>query len=166
MLAATAALAVFSTRSPKTCRTGAGGLSGPICSTSSSLGLSRRSCRPRARAVTTAEEAYHWSDKRAVFASDSPFPPVEIGSFIAAEATHVTDEMFIAAAKAVAEQVTSENLAVGLIYPPQSRILDVSLHVAERIATYIFDRGLARVSQPPEIGALIRSPIYRPVYAG
>jgi malate dehydrogenase (oxaloacetate-decarboxylating)(NADP+) len=141
---------------------------------------------PTSRSECTAEEAYSWSDGRAVFASGSPFPPVEIAgqrfvpgqgnnvyifpamgmAVFATEATHVTEEMFIVAAEAVAEQVTDENLSVGLIYPPQSRILDVSLHVAERIATYIFDQGLARMSRPPDIGALIRSCVYRPVYTG
>ena len=91
------------------------------------------------------------------------FPAMGMAVY-ATEAKRVTEEMFIVAAKAVAEQVVDENLAVGLIYPPQSRILDVSLHVAERVATYIFDQGLARVSRPPEIGALIRSRVYRPVY--
>jgi malate dehydrogenase (oxaloacetate-decarboxylating)(NADP+) len=84
----------------------------------------------------------------------------------ATEATHVTEQMFIVAAEAVAEQVTEENLAVGLIYPPQSRILDVSLHAAARIATYIFDQGLARVSRPADVGSLIRSCVYQPVYTG
>jgi malate dehydrogenase (oxaloacetate-decarboxylating)(NADP+) len=141
---------------------------------------------PTSRSECTAEEAYRWSDGRAVFASGSPFPPVEIAgrrfvpgqgnnvyifpamgmAVFATEATHVTDEMFIVAAHAVAEQVTDANLAVGLIYPPQSRILDVSLHAAERIATYIFDQGLARVSRPADVGSLIRSRVYRPVYAG
>ena len=83
----------------------------------------------------------------------------------ATEATHVTEEMFIVAAEAVAEQVTEENLAVGLIYPPQSRILDVSLHAAERIATHIFNHGLARVQRPSDVGALVRAKAYRPVYA-
>jgi len=78
----------------------------------------------------------------------------------------VTEEMFIVAAEAVAEQVTEADLAVGLIYPPQSRILDVSLHAAERIATYIFDQGFSRLSRPADIGALVRSRAYRPVYAG
>ena len=73
-------------------------------------------------------------------------------------------EMFIVAAKAVAEQVTEENLASRLIYPPQSQILDASLHVAERVATYIFDQGLARVPRPDDVGALIRARTYRPVY--
>jgi malate dehydrogenase (oxaloacetate-decarboxylating)(NADP+) len=141
---------------------------------------------PTSRSECTAEEAYSWSDGRAVFASGSPFPPVEIAgrhfvpgqgnnvyifpamgmAVFATEATHVTEEMFIVAAEAVAEEVTEENLAVGLIYPPQSRILDVSLHVAERIATYIFDQGLARVPRPQDVAALIRTRVYRPVYAG
>jgi malate dehydrogenase (oxaloacetate-decarboxylating)(NADP+) len=139
---------------------------------------------PTSRSECTAEEAYRWSDGRAVFASGSPFPPVEIAgrhfvpgqgnnvyifpamgmAVFATEATRVTEEMFIVAAKAVAEQVTEQNLAVGLIYPPQSRILEASLHVAERVATYIFDKGLARASQPDDIGALIRARAYRPIY--
>ncbi|MBV8121658.1 MAG: NAD-dependent malic enzyme [Alphaproteobacteria bacterium] len=139
---------------------------------------------PTSRSECTAEEAYHWSDGRAVFASGSPFAPVEINgrkfipgqgnnvyifpamgmAVFATEAARVTEEMFIVAAKAVAEQVTEENLAAGLIYPPQSRILDASLHVAERVAAYIFDKGLARVPPPGDIGALIRARAYRPVY--
>ena len=64
----------------------------------------------------------------------------------------------------MAEQVTDEDLSVGLIYPPQSRILEASLHVAERVAAYIFDQGLARVPRPDDVGALIRARAYRPVY--
>jgi len=139
---------------------------------------------PTSRSECTAEEAYRWSGGRAVFASGSPFPPVEIAghkfvpgqgnnvyifpaigmAVFATEATRVTEEMFIVAAKAVAEQVTDEDLSVGLIYPPQSRILDASLHVAERLASYIFDQGLAGVPRPDDIGSLIRARAYRPVY--
>jgi len=139
---------------------------------------------PTSRSECTAEEAYRWSDGRAVFASGSPFPPVEIGgrkfvpgqgnnvyifpamgmAVYVTEARRVTEEMFIVAAQAVAEQVTEENLAAGLIYPPQSRILNASLHVAERVATYIFDKDLARVPRPRDVGALIRARAYRPTY--
>jgi malate dehydrogenase (oxaloacetate-decarboxylating)(NADP+) len=139
---------------------------------------------PTSRSECTAEEAYRWSDGRAIFASGSPFPPVEIAgrrfvpgqgnnvyifpamgmALFATEATRVTDEMFLVAAQAVAEQVTEENLSTGLIYPPQSHILEASLHVAERIAASIFDQGLAGVPRPDDIGALIRTRVYRPAY--
>jgi len=139
---------------------------------------------PTSRSECTAEEAYRWSDGRAIFASGSPFAPVEImgrkfvpgqGNNVyifpamgmavyATEATRVTEEMFIIAAKAVAEQVTEENLACGLIYPPQSHILGASLHVAERVATYIYDKGLARAPRPGDVAALIRERAYRPAY--
>ncbi|MFM8338668.1 MAG: hypothetical protein ACKN9C_01630, partial [Fluviibacter sp.] len=68
-------------------------------------------------------------------------------------------------AKAVAEQVTQESLDTGLIYPPQSQILDASLKTASKIAEYIFDQGLARIQRPKDIDAHIRSMAYKPVYA-
>ena len=139
---------------------------------------------PTSRSECTAEEAYRWSQGRAIFASGSPFPPVEIEgqsftpgqgnnvyifpamgmAIFATEAKRVTEEMFIVAAKAVAEQVTEKNLADGLIYPPQSKILEASLHVAARIAEFIFDHDLAGVPRPADISAHIRSRAYRPVY--
>ena len=92
------------------------------------------------------------------------FPAMGMAVF-ATEASRVTEEMFIVAAQAVAEQVSEENLSVGLIYPPQSHIFEASVHVAERIAAYIFDKGLARVPRPEDIGALIRAKVYRPAYS-
>ena len=86
-------------------------------------------------------------------------------ALFATEAERVTDEMFLTAAHAIAEQVSEENLAAELIYPPRERIFNASLHVAERVATCIFDQGLARVPRPADVGALIRSSVYRPVYA-
>src|ERR1700676_2349921 len=140
---------------------------------------------PTSRSECTADEAYRWSQGRAIFASGSPFPPVGIAgktfvpgqgnnvyifpamgmAVFATEATRVAEEMFIVAARAVAELVTDENLSTGLIYPPQSQILKASLHVATRVAEYIFDKNLARISRPNDIGALIRARAYRPVYS-
>jgi malate dehydrogenase (oxaloacetate-decarboxylating)(NADP+) len=140
---------------------------------------------PTSRSECSAEEAYRWSDGRAIFASGSPFPPVDIGgrrfvpnqgnnvyifpamamALFATEAKRVTDEMFLTAAQAIAEQVSEDSLAAGLIYPPRERILNASLHVAERVAACIFDHGLARVPRPDDIGALIRARAYRPVYS-
>jgi malate dehydrogenase (oxaloacetate-decarboxylating)(NADP+) len=140
---------------------------------------------PTSRSECTAEEAYRWSGGRAIFASGSPFPPVQIDgrtfvpgqgnnvyvfpamgmAVLATEATRVTEEMFIVAAKAIAEQVSEESLDAGLIYPPQSKIFQASLHVASRVAEYIFDQKLAGARRPDDIAAHIRACAYRPIYA-
>jgi len=139
---------------------------------------------PTSRSECTAEEAYKWSKGKAIFASGSPFPPVTFMgktfipgqgnnvyifpamgmAVLATESTRVTEQMFIVAAKAVAEQVTQEELDSGLIYPPQSQILDVSLRTAAKIAEYIFEQGLARVKKPKNIEAHIRQLAYKPIY--
>jgi malate dehydrogenase (oxaloacetate-decarboxylating)(NADP+) len=139
---------------------------------------------PTSHSECTAEEAYRWSEGRAIFASGSPFGPVRYGgktflpgqgnnvyifpamgmAIYATEARRVTDSMFIEAAKAVAEQVTSHDLDVGLIYPPQSEILKTSLHVAEKVATLIFDLGLAGLERPRDIKSYIESKAYRARY--
>ncbi len=139
---------------------------------------------PTSRSECTAEEAYRWSNGRAIFASGSPFEPVQIEgqqfvpgqgnnvyifpamgmAVFATEATRVTEDMFIVAAKAVAEQVSDESLDKGLIYPPQSRILEASMHVAASVAAYIFDHGFARVERPADLAAHIKSAAYAPAY--
>jgi malate dehydrogenase (oxaloacetate-decarboxylating)(NADP+) len=139
---------------------------------------------PTSRSECTPEEAYRWSDGRAIVASGSPFPPVEIAgkTFVpgqgnnvyifpaiamavyVTEAVRVTDDMFIIAAHAVAEQVTEASLASGLIFPRQSTIFEASMHVALQIAEHIFERGLARVPRPADLEAHLRQCAYRPTY--
>ena len=139
---------------------------------------------PTDHSECTAEEAYTWSDGRAVFASGSPFPPVHykdkvfipgqgnnvyifpaMGMAIyATAAARVTDEMFILAAQALSEQVTETYLDVGLIYPPQKDILPVSLRVAIKVAEHIFDNDLARVERPADIAAYVQEKVYVPEY--
>lgn len=140
---------------------------------------------PTSRSECTAEEAYRWSNGKAIFASGSPYPPVDLNgqkfipgqgnnvyifpamgmAVLATESSRVTQAMFIVAAKAVAEQVTQASLDSGLIYPPQSQILDASLHTAAKIAEYVFDQGLARIAKPSDVDVHIRSMAYKPAYS-
>jgi len=139
---------------------------------------------PTSHLECTAEEAYRWSEGRAIFASGSPFPPVRFGdkTFVpgqgnnvyifpaiglavhATRAKRVTDDMFIAAARAVAGQVTQAELDVGLIYPPQSTIFKTELRAAERVADVIFTHKLARVDRPADIDSFIEQQLYKPEY--
>lgn len=141
---------------------------------------------PTDRAECTAEEAYRWSDGRALYAAGVQFPPVRLGertltpgqannlyifpavglAVYATRAKRVTDEMFIAAARAIAKQVTQAELDAGLLYPPQSGILATEVEAAERIAEIVFARGLAGVDEPKELRGFIESQLYHPEYPG
>src|SRR5438552_4192409 len=140
---------------------------------------------PTSRSECTAEEAYSWTEGRAVFAGGSPFPPVRYGgrtfvpgqgnnvyvfpaigmAVFATGAERVTDEMFIAAAAGVAERITEQDLGNGLIYPPISAIHDTEIHAASRVAEMIFAKGLATIERPQgDLQDYIVSQAYVPKY--
>ncbi len=86
-------------------------------------------------------------------------------AIFATQAKRVTDEMFIEAGQAVADQVPSELLKQGLLYPLQSNILEAEIQTAARVAKLVFDSGLARVSRPAgNMEAFIRQHVYKPEY--
>jgi len=130
------------------------------------------------------EQAYAWSAGKAVYAGGVQFPPVQLDgqtflpsqannlyifpavgmAIFATNAKRVTDEMFIEAAHAVADQVTPEQLKLGMLFPPQSNILEVEVQTAARVAKLVFDAGLARVDRPANMEAFIRRHLYKPEY--
>lgn len=139
---------------------------------------------PTSKAECTAKEAYAWSEGRAIFASGSPFDPVTLGGrtfvpgqgnnayvfpgvglgVIACQATRVTDEMFAAAGRALADEVSDADLEQGQIYPPLSRIRDVSASIATAVAEVAYGSGFAKRARPDDLPAFIRSQMYEPVY--
>jgi malate dehydrogenase (oxaloacetate-decarboxylating)(NADP+) len=139
---------------------------------------------PTDHAECTAEQAYTWSHGKAIYAAGVQFPPVHLDgrtflpgqannfyifpaigmAVFATVASRVTDDMFIEAARAVADQVPSELLKQGLLFPLQSNILEAEIQTAARVANLIFDSGLARVDRPPDILRFIRQHVYKPEY--
>jgi len=139
---------------------------------------------PTSLSECTAEQAYTWSNGKAVFASGSPFPAVQYAGTtkvpgqgnnayifpgvglgaIASGATRITDEMFLAAANALASEVTDEDLAMGRVYPPLTRIRDVSARVGTAVAEVAYDSGLASRNRPADIEADVRLQMFEPVY--
>ncbi len=139
---------------------------------------------PTEHAECTPEQAYAWSKGKAIYAAGVQFPPVHLNgrtflpgqannfyifpaigmAVFATQAKRVTDEMFIEAAGAVADQVSPELLKQGLLYPLQSNILETEIQTAARVAKLVFDLGLARVERPADMVAFIRRHVYKPEY--
>jgi malate dehydrogenase (oxaloacetate-decarboxylating)(NADP+) len=139
---------------------------------------------PTSKSECTAQQAYEWSGGRALFASGSPFDPVTLDGqtfvprqgnnsyifpgvglgAIAVHSTRVTDEMFLAAAQALAERVTAEDLAQGSLYPPLSHVRDVSAHIGAAVASVALAQGHARIARPDDLLGYVRSQMYEPEY--
>ena len=139
---------------------------------------------PTSKSECAAEEAYRWSDGRAIVASGSPFAPVNLGGrtlvpgqgnnayifpgvglgVIAAGARRVTDTMFYAAARTLAEGVSQASLDQGLLYRRLRDIRSVSAVIARAVAEVAYEEGLAAVPRPADLGATIGSLMYDAAY--
>ncbi|MBD8737169.1 NAD-dependent malic enzyme [Sphingomonas sp. CFBP 13706] len=139
---------------------------------------------PTDKAECTPEQAYAWTDGKALFAAGVQFPDVTVNgktyhpgqannfyifpafglAIYATKPKRIDDRMWIAAAQGSADQVDQATRDKGMLFPPQSDILETEITTAARVAEHIFDRGLATVDRPDDIRAWLKSQTYTPSY--
>ncbi|MBF8290461.1 MAG: maeA 2, partial [Chloroflexi bacterium] len=140
---------------------------------------------PTANTEAVPADVLAWTDGRALIATGSPFAPVEttagrrqIGQAnnvfifpgvglgaIAAESREVTDEMFLAAAQALAEHVLPERLESGALYPSVTTLRTVSREIAILVAGEAIRAGLSPLPADTDVAALIDDAMWWPAYA-
>lgn len=142
---------------------------------------------PTTLAECTAHDAYTWTNGQCVYASGSPFDPVTLDNgrhfvpgqgnnayifpgvglgALVANASKVTDEDFLVAARTLASLVAKERLDVGCAYPDLKDIRDVSKHIAASVAKHMQETGRAHVEGGDKMDWLKRSEemMYVPSY--
>ncbi|XP_054286859.1 NADP-dependent malic enzyme-like [Macrosteles quadrilineatus] len=141
---------------------------------------------PTCKAECTAEQAYRYTDGRAFFASGSPFgtvsfkdcqykpgqgnnayifPGVSLG-VICAGIRHISDEIFLIAASALAEAVSDDDLKKGSLYPPLSNIKIISIKIATKIMEYAYQKGIAfTYPEPADKEGFVRNQLYDTTYS-
>ncbi|XP_061674659.1 NADP-dependent malic enzyme [Syngnathoides biaculeatus] len=141
---------------------------------------------PTSKAECTAEQCYTFTEGRGIFASGSPFDPVTLPEgrtlypgqgnnayifpgvglgVIACAIQHINEDVFLTAAKALADLVTEKDLSEGRLYPPLSSIREVSLMLAVKIIEYAYEHDIATLRpEPSDKEAYVRSLLFATDY--
>ncbi len=144
---------------------------------------------PTSKAECTPEDAYRWTNGRAVVATGSPFLPVTLpngtkvipsqcnnmyvfpGVGLAASVagvTTITDKMLYLSSVAVTDTMNAEEIAEGRTFPSLKRIRAVSANVATAVIEEALRQGLATKMRGPmtwdQIHQYVVDRMYYPYY--
>ncbi|KAI8073446.1 malic enzyme [Gilbertella persicaria] len=142
---------------------------------------------PDTHAECTAEEAFQWTEGRAIFASGSPFKDVQLPNgkigktnqcnnsysfpgvglgITVARATRVSPNMFLETARTIADMATPEQLKEGVLFPGVSQLREVALNVGTKVCEVAFEEGVAtaRLEEGEVLSEVVKSCAYQPEY--
>jgi malic enzyme len=140
---------------------------------------------PTAKAEGIPEQILEWTAGRALVATGSPFAPVVRGGqthvigqsnnafifpgvglgAIVSEAHEITDEMFLEAARTLANLTGPDRLAQGALYPPISTLRRISRQIAMRVVTVARDAGIGRGLRDDDIEDAVDAFMWFPDYS-
>jgi malate dehydrogenase (oxaloacetate-decarboxylating) len=139
---------------------------------------------PTAKSEAVPADVLAWTEGRALVATGSPFEPVRVGGHervvgqannvfvfpgmglgaIVAEAREITDEMFLLAARTLADMVAPERLRAGVLYPAVSDLRRVSREIAAKVVCQSRDCGVGRLYHDDEVYEAVDSAMWEPAY--
>ncbi|MFI5169223.1 MAG: NAD-dependent malic enzyme [Vicinamibacterales bacterium] len=140
---------------------------------------------PTSMSEAKPEDLVSWTGGRALIATGSPFEPVPFGrrritigqgnnafvfpamglAALVSEAREVTDGMFAAAARCLAQQVREHDLRAGSLFPSQSEIRQVTAAIAEAVVREARDEGVGRAIPDEAVSKAIAAAMWEPEYA-
>ncbi len=139
---------------------------------------------PTDRSEAIPEDIYKWTNGKALVGTGSPFPNlVKNGrsfridqtnnsyifpgmglGIISVKAKRVTDAMFLAAGRALADCSPAKKDPESNLLPPLTQIREVSFQVALAVAKEAVKAGLAEEHEYPDLVKTIRENIWEPAY--
>jgi len=139
---------------------------------------------PTSACEATPAEILRWSDGRAIVATGSPFPAVEVDGrtvevgqannvfvfpglglgAIAAEARSMPDDLFLAAARTLSTCVSEERLRTGAIYPSVGELRNVTRAIAVAVARAAVASGISPLPDGDTAESAVTGAMWWPDY--